>query len=79
MLLCSGPAFGKPAGAPFDLAQMAGQKFTAPPLSAAEKRVVQHASDGTVADCSNLGGGDDPGTADAPDGKWPDTRNVRAD
>jgi hypothetical protein len=63
-----------------DLAQL---KFPDPPLSAAEERVVRAAPDGTVADCRDLGGGDDPEKADgapeAPDERWPDTRNVRAD
>jgi hypothetical protein len=65
------------------LEELARKKFTDRPLSAAEERVVRHAPNGTVANCIDLGGGDDPakanGTPDAPDQKWPDTRNVRAD
>jgi hypothetical protein len=72
--LCSGPAFGKPTSVPLNLEQMARQNFTTPPLSEAEKRVVQHASDGSLADCSDLGGGDDPAKPE----KWPASRNVRA-
>jgi hypothetical protein len=65
------------------LEDLARKKFADAPLSAAEERVVQAASDGTVADCSDLGGSNDPakadGTCELPDEKWPDTRNVRAD
>jgi hypothetical protein len=65
------------------LEDLARLKFTAPPLSEAEIRVVQAAPNGSVADCRDLGGGDDPdkanGTGEAPDEKWPETRNVRAD
>jgi sRNA-binding regulator protein Hfq len=56
------------------LEELARLKFTDPPLSAAEKRVVHHAVKGTEADCSDLGGGSDP---EKPE-KWP-ARNVRAD
>jgi len=83
VFLHAGQAFAKPTGVPFNLEQMARQKFTAPPLSEAEERVVQHASDGTMADCRYLGGDGNPanadGTREAPDEKWPETRNVRAD
>ena len=46
--------------------------------------MVRAAPNGTVADCRrDLGGGGDPekagGTGEAPDEKWPDKRNVRAD
>jgi hypothetical protein len=82
VLFCAGQAFGKPTGVPLNLEQMARLKFPAPPLSAAEERVVRAAPDGTVADCW-LGGGSDPekadGTPEAPDERWPDTRNVRAE
>jgi hypothetical protein len=81
ILFCAGHAFGKPTAAPLSLEQMARNKFPEPPLTAAEERVVRAAPDGTVADCW-LGGGSDPakadGTPEAPDEKWPDTRNVRA-
>jgi hypothetical protein len=64
------------------LEDLARKKFSDPPLSAAEERVVRAASNGTEADCRDLGGGDDPakadGTARVPK-KWPQTRNVRAD
>lgn len=83
IVFCAGEALGQPTGASLNLVQMARQKFTTPPLSEAEERVVQHASDGTMADCRYLGGGGDPanadGTREAPDEKWPETRNVRAD
>jgi sRNA-binding regulator protein Hfq len=83
ILLNAGQAFGNPTGVPLNLEQMARRRFTTPSLSEAEKRVVQHASDGTVADCTNLGGGRNPATADGTLGaryeKWPETRNVRAD
>ena len=75
VLFFAGQAFGKPTGVPLNLAEMARLKFPAPPLSEAEERVVQHALDGTVADCSNLGGGDDPAKPE----KWHASRNVRAD
>ncbi len=63
------------------LEEMARIKFT--DLSEAEERAVRAASDGTEADClRDLGGGDDPakanGTPEAPDEKWPASRNVRA-
>jgi hypothetical protein len=65
------------------LEDLARKKFTDPPLSLAEERVVRAASDGTFADCHDLGGGNDPekanGTPEAPDEKWLETRNVRAD
>ncbi len=66
------------------LEELARLKFPDPPLSAAEERVVRAAPNGTVADCRrDLGGGSDPekagGTGEAPDEKWPDKRNVRAD
>jgi sRNA-binding regulator protein Hfq len=54
------------------LEELAREKFGE--LSAAEKKVVQAAPDGTTADC-RLGGGDDPAKADT----WPASRNVRAD
>jgi hypothetical protein len=57
------------------LEELARKKFPAPPLSAAEERVVRAASDGTTANCIDLGGGDDPAKVDA----WPASRNVRAD
>jgi sRNA-binding regulator protein Hfq len=83
MLFCGGQAFGNPSGAPLNLEQMARQKFTSPPLSEAEKRVVHHASDGTIAVCIDLGGGSEPARADgtpgAPDERWPGARSVRAD
>jgi hypothetical protein len=47
------------------LEKLARNKFTDPPLSAAEERVVLAASDGTMADCRDLGGSDDPG-----EGRW---------
>ncbi len=56
------------------LEELARKRFPGPPLSAAEERVVQHAADGTIADCRDLGGGDDPAKVDA----WPASRNVRA-
>src|ERR1035437_8704312 len=63
------------------LEEMARRKF--PFLSEAEKRVLKAAPNGAVVYCSDLGGGDDPakadGTPEAPDEKWPETRNVRAD
>src|ERR1039458_3855371 len=48
------------------------------------RRVLRNAPNGTTADCRrDLGGGGEPekadGTPKAPDEKWPDTRNVRAD
>ena len=55
------------------LEELARNKFT--DLSAAEQRVVRNAPDGAVADCSDLGGGDDPAKVDA----WAVSRNVRAD
>jgi hypothetical protein len=66
------------------LEEQARKKFTDPPLSAAEERVVRAAPDGSVADCrGDLGGGSNPenanGTGEAPDETWPETRNVRAD
>jgi hypothetical protein len=65
------------------LEDLARKKFLDPPLSGTEELVVRHASDGTMADCRELGGGDDPakadGTPEAPGEKWPETRNVRAD
>ncbi len=75
ILFFAGQAFGKPTGVPLNLEQMARQKFTSPPLSAAEERIVQHAPDGSLADCRDLGGGSDPAKADG----WPASRNVRAD
>jgi hypothetical protein len=65
------------------LEELARKKFTDPPLSPAEERVVEHAAKGTIADCHrDLGGGGEPakadGTLQAPDEKWPETRNVRA-
>ncbi len=74
ILFCAGQAFGKPTDVPLNLEQMARQKFKAPPLSDAEKRVLQHASDGSLADCRDLGGGDDPAKPE----KWPASRTVRA-
>jgi len=63
------------------LEEMAREKFLA--LSEAEEKVVRAAPNGTTADCSDPGGGSDPGKADgtpeAPAEKWPETRNVRAD
>jgi hypothetical protein len=63
--------------------KMARNKFPDPPLSEAEERVVRAVQGGTVADCSALVENNDPAKADgspeAPDEKWPDTRNVRAD
>jgi hypothetical protein len=56
------------------LEEMARLRFTDPPLSAAEERVVQAAPGGTEADCRDLGGGSDPEKADT----WPAPRNVRA-
>jgi hypothetical protein len=83
IVFCGGQAFGKPTGPSLTLEQMVRQKFTVPQLSKCEERVVQHASDGTKADCSNLGGGNDPaeadGTPNAAADKWPGTRNIRAD
>src|SRR5580658_4903729 len=83
ILFCAGHAFGKPSSVPLNLEQLAQRKFSTPPLTEAEKRVLQHASEGTVADCRDLGGGDDPAKADgspkAPNEKWPASRNVRAD
>ncbi len=55
------------------LEELARKKF--PDLSEAEKRVVQHAPDGAVADCRDLGGGSDPARADT----WPEARSVRAE
>jgi len=79
----AGQAFGRPTGVPLNLEQMARLKFPAPPLSAAEQRVVRAAPDGTTAECSNLGGDVEPekadGSPEAPGEKWPETRNVRAD
>src|SRR5208282_460679 len=75
VLFFAGQAFGKPTGVPLNLAEMARLKFPAPPLSEADERVVQHALDGTVADCSNLGGGDDRAKPE----KWHASCNVRAD
>ncbi|HEY9159386.1 hypothetical protein [Candidatus Binatus sp.] len=57
------------------LEDLARLKFTDPPLSEAEERVVRAASDGTEAKCIDLGGGSDPEKADT----WPASRNVRAD
>jgi len=63
------------------LEDLARKKFA--DLSAAEEKMLRAAPNGTVADCSNLGGGSDPaganGTPEAPDEKWPETRNIRAD
>lgn len=58
-----------------NLEELARLKFTDPPLSAAEERVVRAAPNGAVANCIDLDGGDDPEKADT----WPKTRNVRAD
>jgi|ERR1019366_1907997 sRNA-binding regulator protein Hfq len=55
------------------LEELAREKFGE--LSAAEERVVRNAPNGTEADCSDLGGGDDPAKADT----WPEARNVRAE
>jgi hypothetical protein len=65
-----------------NLEELARKKFA--DLSTAEERVVRSAADGTEADCRrDLGGGSDPsqagGTGEMPDGKWPGTRDVRAD
>lgn len=64
------------------LEELARKKFPDPPLSAAEERVVRNAPNGSVADCTDLGGGDEPAKADgspeAPGEKWPPARNVRA-
>lgn len=64
------------------LEELARKKFADPPLSAAEERAVQAASDGTIADCRDLGESSDPekadGTPETPDEKWPEARNVRA-
>jgi predicted acyltransferase (DUF342 family) len=63
------------------LEELAWKKFRE--LSEAEKRVLQAAPNGSLADCTDLGGGDEPekadGTPQAPDERWPETRNVRAD
>jgi hypothetical protein len=64
------------------LEELAREKFGE--LSEAERRVLRNAPNGTTADCRrDLGGGGEPekadGTPKAPDEKWPDTRNVRAD
>jgi len=84
ILFFAGQAFCKPTGVPLSLELMAQLRFPKPPLSEAEKRVLQNAHDGTEADClRGLGGGGDPGkaggTGEVPDEKWPETRNVRAD
>ena len=57
------------------LEDLARLKFTDPPLSVAEEKVVRNAPDGKDADCRDLGGGDEPEKADT----WPASRNVRAD
>jgi len=57
------------------LERLARNKFPDPPLSAAEERVVRAASDGTEADCRDLGGGDDLAKPE----KWPAPRSVRAE
>jgi hypothetical protein len=57
------------------LEDLARKRFTDPPLSEAEERVVRAASDGIMAYCLDLGGGDDPEEGR----KWPDARKVRAD
>src|SRR5580692_7918779 len=65
------------------LERMARNKFTDPPLSVAEERVARAASDGTTADCRDLGGDEDlqnvDGTPRPLGEQWPDTRNIRAD
>jgi len=64
-----------------NLEELARNKFLK--LSAAEERVVRAASEGTITDCRDLGGGDEPGkangTPEASDVKWPDACSVRAD
>ena len=61
------------------LERLARTKFTDPPLSAAEERVMRAAPDGTIAECRDLGGSVDPEKANgAPEEKWPDARSIRA-
>ena len=65
------------------LEQLARKRFPTPALTVAEQRLLQAAHDGTIADCTDLGGGVDPekadGSLEVPEERWPDTRSVRAD